>query len=246
MSIRIAGIEIRLYAVAIVLGILAGLTVAARREKRLGLPADTALDLVLWCVPAAIVGARLYYCLFSLDTFAHAPLSAWIDIRSGGLAVYGGLIAALLTGALYARIKHISFLRLADLAAPGIALGQAIGRWGNFFNKEAFGIEITDPHLQFFPIAVKIGERFHCATFFYESLWCVIICVTILLLERKKTFEKGNAFLLYIAMYAFERMFVEGLRTDSLMWGAFRVSQLLSLLLLLIAVALLVFRRNRQ
>ena len=170
------GLQIRYYGALIALGIALAIALAARREGRLGLPKDTALDLALIGVPAAIVGARLYYVIFSWDSYASNPISA-LYLWEGGLAIYGGLLGGLLAGFIYARAKHLPFMALADLAAPSFALGQAIGRWGNFFNQEAYGIAVTNPALQRFPIAVFIQAdgQWHCATFFYESAWCALI-----------------------------------------------------------------------
>ena len=152
------------------------------------------------------------------------------------MAIYGGIIGGVLAGYLYARHKHLPFLRLADLAAPSIALGQAIGRWGNFVNQEAYGAVATQPWQQRFPISVFIQAdgQWHFATFFYESAWCFIIVAALLIAERKKLFHRdGEIFRAYVFLYALERALVEGLRTDSLYLGPFRVSQLLSLAALL-------------
>ena len=135
----------------------------------------------------------------------------------------------------------LPFLRLADLAAPSIALGQAIGRWGNFVNQEAYGRLMENPALQFFPLAVQIGGQWHMATFFYESLWN-FIGFWVLWLNRKRVTARGNLFLGYLCWYGLGRAFIEGLRTDSLMWGPFRVSQVLSAVLCIGAGAALLIR----
>lgn len=146
------------------------------------------------------------------------------------MAIYGGILAGVLAGAIFARAKKLSFWRLADLAAPSIALGQAIGRWGNFVNQEAHGRLVTSAALQFFPAAVRIDGEWFYATFFYESAWCFLIVVALLLLERRRSLRPGELFLNYVFLYGLERGVVEGLRTDSLMWGAMRISQGLSVL----------------
>ena len=161
------------------------------------------------------------------------------------MAIYGGILAGILAGFIYSQKKKISFFRLADLAAPSIALGQAIGRWGNFVNHEAYGAVVLNPRAQFFPNAVNISGIWHYATFFYESVWCFGIVIAILLFERKKKFSRsGDIFLAYVFLYALERGVVEGLRTDSLYWGPLRVSQMLSLLAAL-AIAILMLRRTK-
>ena len=228
----VLGFTIKWYGVLIALGILLGVCLASRREKRLRLPPDTTLDIAMIGVPCAILGARLYYVVFSWEKYAAHPLSVF-NLRQGGLAIYGGIIGGLLAGFVYSRAKRLPFSALLDLAAPSLALGQAIGRWGNFFNHEAFGSAIVRESLRFFPIGVYIPADglWHYATFFYESVWCFLIVAMLLWGERKNRFHaRGDVFLWYALLYALERTLVEGLRTDSLYWGSLRVSQLLSLM----------------
>ena len=230
-AVRIWGLQIHWYAVLIVIGIALGVALAWKRERRMGLPRETTLDLALICVPLALVGARAYYVLFSLDEFAGDPWWKVFAVWEGGMAIYGGLIAGLLGGLCYARVKKLPFARLADLVAPSIALGQAIGRWGNFINQEAHGAAVANPALQFFPVAVPIDGGWYYATFFYESAWCLLVAALLLWAERRGRFRRaGDEFLAYAFLYALERAVVEGMRTDSLYLGAMRVSQGLSLL----------------
>ena len=243
----VMGITVRWYGALIALGILAGVLLAGRRERRLGLPRDTALDLALWGVPAAIVGARLYYVIFSWENYASDPVSA-LYVWQGGLAIYGGLLGGLAAGMIYARAKKLSFWRLADLAAPSFALGQAIGRWGNFFNQEAYGIAVTSAAHARFPIAVFIRSDglWHYATFFYESAWCLLVAAALVLMERRGRFTReGDVFFSYVVLYGLERALVEGLRTDSLFLGPVRVSRLLSLLAVAAGVCVLVIRHRK-
>ena len=247
-SISIAGFEIKYYGIAIMLGALLGVIIAGRREKRLGLPKDTALDIALLCIPAAIVCARLYYVAFRWDAFKGDLLSIF-NLRTGGLAIYGGLIGAVAAGYVYSRVKKLAFPLLCDLAAPSIALGQAVGRWGNYFNQEAYGIEITIPALQFFPVGVFIDAEnaWHCATFFYESAWCLGLAAFLLIAERRDFFRKsGDMMLWYMLLYGLERAIVEGLRTDSLFLGSLRVSQALSIALILAAAVIFAIRQRRR
>ena len=152
------------------------------------------------------------------------------------MAVYGGLLAAFGAGAVYAKVKKLSFLTLADLTVPCIALGQAVGRWGNFVNQEAYGAPVTDPGLMFFPAAVNIGGNWHYATFFYESAWCLLTAAVLLTAEKKcRRLRRGDIFLGYALLYGLERAVVDGLRTDSLYLGPVRVSQGISLLAALAA-----------
>ena len=155
-SVTLFGLTFHWYGVIIAVGMALAVALACAREKRLGLPRDTALDLALVGIPAAILCARLYYVAFSWREYAANPIQA-LYIWQGGMAIYGGIIGGVLAGYLYARHKHLPFLRLADLAAPSIALGQAIGRWGNFINQEAYGAVATRPWQQRFPIS-EIGR----------------------------------------------------------------------------------------
>lgn len=228
-AIELFGLRIHWYGVLIVTGIALGVWIAKAREERLGVPKETALDLALLCIPAAIVGARAYYVAFSWEHFSAGPWWKVFAVWEGGLAVYGGIIAGVLAGWLYCRAKRLPFAKLADLVAPGIALGQAIGRWGNFVNREAHGGLVTNSALQFFPMAVQIDGAWYYATFFYESVWCFLIAAFLLLGERKRRFRRnGDAFLWYVFLYALERIVVEGMRTDSLYLGGMRVSQFVS------------------
>lgn len=244
-TIEIFGFDIHWYGVLIVTGIALAILLAQRREEKFGLPKDTVLDLALWCIPAAIVGARAYYVIFAWDEFSSGPWQRIVNIREGGMAVYGGVIAGVLTGWIYVRRKKLSFARAIDLAAPCIPLGQAIGRWGNFVNQEAHGALVANEALHFFPMSVEIGGQWYYATFFYESVWCFLIVIFLLTAERKGWFRKsGDAFLAYVFLYALERSIVEGMRTDSLYLGPVRVSQLLSLAAML-AAAVIWFIRNK-
>lgn len=242
-ALVISGFELYWYGLLIALGVFAGTMLAHGREKRLGLKKDTAFDLVLIGAPVAILLARLYYVAFSWDYYRLHP-DEILAFRDGGMAIYGGVIGAVIAGWIYSKWKKIPFLKLADLAAPSLALGQCIGRWGNFLNQEAFGKAVSNPALQFFPLSVYIeGSGWHYAAFFYESLWCGLIVLALLAGERKGFFKRrGDLFLSYIFLYALERSIVEGLRTDSLYIGPFRISQLISLCAV-IAFALILAQR---
>ena len=247
-ALVIGNFSLRYYGILIAIGVLLGVLLAIKREKRLGLAKDTTIDLALVGVPAALVGARLYYVAFSWDLYRD-DLWKIFSVREGGMAIYGGVLAALLAGWIFSRVRKVPFASLADLAAPSLALGQAVGRWGNFVNQEAYGYAVTDPALCRFPIAVFIEAdgRWHLATFFYESAWCFLIVAFILLMERKGRLRRpGDAFLWYLLLYGAERAVVEGLRTDSLMLGPVRVSQLLAALLALGSLTALILRARRK
>ncbi len=235
------------YSVLIVLGVLCAIYLAGREEKRLGLPKDTVLDLALVVVPCGIVGARLYYVLMSWDQFTGNPLSI-LYIWEGGIAIYGAVIGGALGAFFYARRKKLSFLTLADVIVPGLLLAQAIGRWGNYFNMEAYGPVIENPAFQFFPLGVQIpaaeGWEWHMATFFYESLWNLCGFVALWLL-RKGQRHRGNLFGWYLLIYGSGRFVIEQLRQDSLYIGSLRASQYLSLILCALSALVLLWRACR-
>ena len=165
------------------------------------------------------------------------------------MAIYGGIIGGVLAGAIYGRRKKLPFWKLADLAAPSLALGQAVGRWGNFVNQEAYGRVAAHAWQRRFPIAVFIRADglWHYATFFYESVWCLLIVILLLNLERRDRFRRaGDVFLAYVFLYALERTFVEGLRTDSLYLGPLRVSQALSVVAMAAVAILWRLRRRKE
>ncbi|MDY5731529.1 MAG: prolipoprotein diacylglyceryl transferase [Eubacteriales bacterium] len=226
------------YSVLIVLGIVLALLLAQKEANRKHMPKDCMLDIALLIVPAGIVGARLYYVLFQLPYYLVNPLQIFA-VWNGGLAIYGAVIAGALAVVLWCKYKRISVLQSVDCIAPGLVLAQAIGRWGNFFNQEAFGRAVTNHSLQFFPYAVYIAPQgYFMATFFYESLWNVLVFIC-LWHFRKSQKRDGSIFLLYIGLYSAGRAFIEGLRSDSLYFIGLRVSQILSVLF--IVCVLLVF-----
>lgn len=249
VAFTICGQPIYWYGIVIALAVLLGVATAALRERRAGLPKDTAVDFALVVMPAAIIFARAYYVVFEWEQYADNPVSV-LDIRSGGMAIYGGLIGGALAAILVTKWKKVRYGHLADLIAPSLALGQGIGRWGNFFNQEAYGFPVTNPAWQFFPAAVYIEKlsQWHLATFFYESAWCVLIWLALEAAVRCGKFDRrrpGDVFAWYGVLYCAERALVEGLRTDSLYWGAVRVSQAASLAAMLI-VLVWFYARTRE
>lgn len=235
------------YSVLILTGVLAAIGLVTLEQKRRGLPDDLAVDLALIVVPLGILGARLYYVIFSWEQYAGDLLSI-LQVWNGGLAIYGGVIGGALGVWLYHCRKKISLGVLVDCICPGLALAQAIGRWGNFFNMEAYGLPVTNTVFCFFPLAVNIPEDggWHMATFFYESMWDLGIFLT-LWLSRKKHRRDGDGFLWYLLLYGGGRLLIEGLRMDSLMsfTGGVRVSQLLSLCLCMAVCLVFICRSFR-
>ncbi len=237
----IEGLNIAWYGVIIVCGLLLGVLLAMHRAKQAGFKSDMILDFLLLAIPLAIIGARLYYVIFEGESYAD-DISMIFAVNQGGLAIYGGVISGMIAAAIFCGVKKFPFFTLLDLVVPSLILGQAIGRWGNFVNQEAFGNIITNPSLQFFPIAVYIESlgEWHQATFFYESAWNIVLLYVVLLLSRKKL-KDGVLLSAYFIGYGIGRFLIEGLRTDSLyIVPGIRVSQMLSLLLVAVGIALLI------
>lgn len=246
--IQLGPFPIYWYGVIIGTGVLLGLWLAVRESERRGLPKDIFVDVVLFAVPIAILCARAYYVMFEWDYYADNP-SQIINIRQGGLAIHGGLIGAIITAVVFARIRGVSFWKLVDIAAPSILLGQAIGRWGNFMNQEAHGSEVTREFLEglqlpsFIIDQMYINGAYYHPTFLYESLWS-ILGVIVLLGLRRVNLRRGELFFTYLIWYSIGRFFVEGLRTDSLMLGTLRVAQVMSLSLIVISIIAILVRRK--
>ena len=234
------------YGALISAGVIAALLLCMHEEKRRGLKEDTIIDLAFWAIPLALVGARIYYAVFNLQVFANDPLSVF-RIWEGGIAIYGAIIGGLIGVLIFSKRRKMNPFTLTDIIVPGLALAQGIGRWGNYFNMEAYGREITNTAWQFFPIGVQIpggsGYTWHMATFFYESCWDIAVFAFLWFVIRKCTKKPGTTTLFYLLLYGVGRFFIEGLRTDSLMSGSIRVSQLLSLALVIFSGTLLLLRR---
>ncbi len=225
------------YSFLIVLGAAIAVFLAVREEKRTDFKKDTVLDFVLVLLPSGIIGARIYYVAFSWSQFRNNLISV-LKIWEGGIAIYGGVIAGLIAAWIFCRRRSISFLTLCDLIAPGLILAQAIGRWGNYFNQECYGLSVLNPALQFFPFAVQIREaeglQWHMATFFYESLWNIFVFIFLMIARRKWFRYRGDVFFFYAFLYACGRLIIEDFRMDSLYASSsIRISQLLSVIVCL-------------
>lgn len=221
IAFEVFGLEVRWYGILIAFGMLIGVLISCKRAPGHGLTDEDVLDVCLWTLPIGVIGARIYYVLFNLDYY-HS-LGSMLDIRAGGLAIHGGLIFGIITAYLVCKHKKIDPLNMLDLVIPAVALGQAIGRWGNFFNGEAHGGP-TD-----LPWAIVVdGVKVH-PTFLYESIWCLILFFALSYFDKKIRTANGQTFALYMIFYSLERFFVEALRTDSLMIGPFKQAQVISL-----------------
>ena len=247
-SFSLFGHTFYLYGAVIALGFLLGILYCAHRsEKFVGIPTDDLYDFVLWLLPTAIIGARIYYVIFQWDQYKGDPLSIF-KVWEGGLAIYGGILAGLLLVILWCRRRRIPFGALGDPAVYGLLIGQTIGRWGNFLNREAFGAE-TDVFCRMGLTLPGQETVYVHPTFLYESLWNLtgFLILHFWFRRHKRRFD-GHTMLLYLAWYGVGRVLIEGLRTDSLYLGGtgIRVSQLLAGVSALIAITLLVFFLKRD
>lgn len=239
IAFNLFGLEVRWYGILIAAGVLLGAIIALREAKRIGFDEETLMDLLIWEVPLALVGARIYYVIFEWDRYRHNPIEA-LNVRNGGLAIHGAIIMAIIVAVIFTRIRKVDFWTVADICAPSIILGQAIGRWGNYANQEAHGGPTS------LPWGIMVGgEKVH-PTFLYESIWNLLVFIFLLWYGRKKQKVRGEVFLLYLSLYSFIRFFIEGLRTDSLMMGQIRVAQLVSVIGIIVPAYIMYKKRKKE
>lgn len=251
IAISLGPLEIYWYGVIIALAIFLAIFLSTREAEKRGIKGDHVVDMALWALPIAFIGARLYYVLFELGYYIENP-GQIMAIWNGGIAIYGGLIAGGLTVYWYTKKNSIPIWLMLDILAPNVLLAQAIGRWGNFMNQEAHGGEVTRSFLEnlFLPEFIinqmEINGIYYHPTFLYESLWSLAGFILISVLRNKKQLlRQGEVALSYVIWYSFGRFFIEGLRTDSLwIFNFIRVSQALSLVLFVGAILLWVHRRR--
>ena len=236
-TLTIGPLTAHYYGLIIAIGLVLAVIYACRRGDKFGLKEDDILDGVIWVTPFAIVCARIYYCAFSWEEYAADPISV-LYIWNGGIAIYGGVLGAILGMAVMSRIKKVKFTAVLDLILMSFLIGQSIGRWGNFMNREAFGAA-TDSFFKMglYNTRTNAVEYYH-PTFLYESVWNLCGFVLLHFLSKKRKYD-GQIALSYAAWYGLGRCMIEGLRVDSLWWGPFRVSQLLAGISCIAAVSLL-------
>lgn len=271
-GISIGGFYIAFYGMIIAVGILAGIAMACVEAKRTGQSVDMYMDFALYVVIACIIGARVYYVAFEWDYYSAHP-GEIINLRQGGLAIYGAVITGVITAYVYGRIKKVNFARIADTAVLGLITGQIIGRWGNFFNREAFGQVVSDKNpfamriyfddyydIRQVPDSVaegmekmlgnsleQIGYIQVQPTFLYESCWNILVLIFILIFKKYKKFH-GEVLLWYFAGYGFGRFIIEGMRTDQLLMPVtgWPVSQALSAALVMVSILIIIMQRVKQ
>ena len=241
----IFGIDIYWYSVFILIGIIIGIILLEKEAKKFKYPPDLIFNICFWAIIIGIIGARLYYCLFNFSYYKNNLLEIFA-IWNGGLAIHGGLIAGLLTVIFLAKKHHLNFLKLLDMAIPSLILAQAIGRWGNFFNSEAHGIATTYTQLkdllipEFIIEGMELGGIYYLPTFYFESLWCLLGFIILLIIRKLKYIKIGATTCIYLIWYSLGRFFIGAWRTDSLMLGGFKVAQIISIIMFITGLTYLI------
>ena len=239
----IGPLSIHYYGLIIAIGLMLAVFYCSKRASQFGLNEDTLLDGVLWVTPVAVICARIYYCAFSWELYADNPISV-LYIWEGGIAIYGSVIGAILGVIVFCKVKKLRITAVLDLASLGFLIGQFIGRWGNFMNREAFGAE-TESFLRMGLMKASTGVvTYYHPTFLYESLWNFTGFLLLHFLSKKRRYD-GQIALGYVAWYGLGRAFIEGLRTDSLYIGSFRVSQLLAAGSCVVALTILLIKSRK-
>jgi phosphatidylglycerol:prolipoprotein diacylglycerol transferase len=252
IALRLGPLNIRWYAILIILGIVIGVLTACKEAKKHLFPIAAIVDFVIYTLPLWLLGARLYYVIFNFSYYFKNPAEIFA-IWHGGLAIYGGLIVGIICLFIFCKKQQLSFFKFLDILVPSVLLAQIIGRWGNFFNQEAYGFTTNKSFLhktlhlpKFIVEGMNIDGTYYQPTFLYESLWNLLGLLLILLLRRWKNFyRQGEIFWHYVAWYSFGRFFIEEMRSDSLMiFHSIRISQVLSLIFFFLALAFAYHRRK--
>lgn len=248
VALQLGPISIRWYAICIVSGLILAVYLSMKEAPRKKIDPDDIIDFILIAFPLAIVGARLYYVVFEWGYYSQHPGEIFA-IWNGGIAIYGGLLTGALVLYLFSRRRLIEPIDFLDIAAPSVMIAQSIGRWGNFFNQEAYGAAVKS--LNYLPSFIRdqmyIDGSYRQPTFLYESIWNLLGFLLILILRRKPQFlRQGEVTAFYLIWYGFGRMIIEGMRTDSLMFAGLRVSQWLSMILILVGLAIILYQRRKK
>ena len=245
VAFNIFGFNVYYYSLCILLGVIVAYILITREGKKQGLTKEFTSDLIFYTLIIGILGARVYYCVFNLDYYLANP-SEILKIYNGGLAIHGGVIAGLVFVYFYTKKKNISFIKILDIIAPAVIIAQSFGRWGNFFNQEAHG-EITtyqnlkNMHIPEFIInGMHIEGKYYYPTFFFESIWCLIGFIILMIARRNKNLRKGFQIGFYFIWYGIGRFFIEALRTDSLMFFGLKIAQIVSLIGIIIVIIIIV------
>lgn len=250
--LSIGNFHIYWYSVLIATGIIIGLYLLMKEASKQNISKDTIIDIAFYTIIWGIIGARIYYVIFNIKPYLSNPLSI-LYVWEGGLAIYGGIIGGLITLAYQTKKKNIALGKLTDMIVPSLILAQAIGRWGNFFNQEAHGGIVTLEFLKkihipnFIIKGMYINGNYYHPTFFYESLWCLLGFILLIIIRRLlKNSKDGTITFIYLIWYGIGRFFIEGLRTDSLYLGIFRISQIVSIVIIIIGIIGLIYNKRKE
>lgn len=251
VAFNIFGFNVYYYSLCILLGVIVAYILITREGKKQGLPKEFISDLIFYTLIIGILGARVYYCVFNLDYYLANP-SEILKIYNGGLAIHGGVIAGLIFVYFYTKKKNVSFIKILDIVAPAVIIAQSFGRWGNFFNQEAHGGITTYQNLknmhipEFIINGMHIEGKYYYPTFFFESIWCLIGFIILMIARRNKNLRKGFQIGFYFIWYGIERFFIEAFRTDSLMFFGLKIAQIVSLIGIIIGIIIIVTNRNKK
>ncbi len=238
VAFELFGIEVRWYGILISAGVLIGTILAFREARRVDFDEETLIDLLLYAIPFSVLGARLYYVAFSWEYYKN-NLKEILNFRGGGMAIHGAIFTGTIVAILFARKRKVDFWTIGDITFPSLILGQAIGRWGNYINQEAYGTPTNLP----WGIIID-GQKVH-PTFLYESIWDFIVFIYLIWYRKNKSKVSGETLLCYFILYSAGRFFIEGLRTDSLMLGPLRIAQVVSVISIVLAIYILKKRRKK-
>lgn len=251
VAFNIFGFNVYYYSLCILLGVIVAYILITREGKKQGLTKEFTSDLIFYTLIIGILGARVYYCVFNLDYYLANP-SEILKIYNGGLAIHGGVIAGLIFVYFYTKKKNVSFIKILDIVAPAVIIAQSFGRWGNFFNQEAHGGITTYQNLknmhipEFIINGVYIEGKYYYPTFFFESIWCLIGFIILMIARKNKNLRKGFQIGFYFIWYGIGRFFIEALRTDSLMFFNLKIAQIVSLVGIIIGIIIIVTNRNKK
>lgn len=244
--ITIFGLEIKWYSFFILVGILIGVYLAEKEASKFKISKNQIFDMSFYAIIFGIIGARLYYVAFNFSDYSSNLLEIFA-VWNGGLAIHGGIIAGVVTIFIYCKIHNINFIRILDIAAPSLIIAQAIGRWGNFFNQEAHGFATTALFLKklcvpnFIIKGMNIRGVYYLPTFYFESLWCLLGFIILLIVRRFKYIKIGSIASIYLMWYGFGRFFIEMWRTDSLMLGGFKIAQIISVSIFILGLVYFIY-----
>lgn len=249
--VTIGSLEIRWYSVLIIIGLIIGYFGVMREAKRFNIDKNFIINIIFWAVISGIIGARLYYVVFNWDYYGNNLIEI-LKVWNGGLAIHGGIIAGIITIIFYCKKYKFSSGKILDLFAPFLLLAQAIGRWGNFFNQEAYGSITTYERLkelyvpEFVINGMFINGHYYLPMFYFESIWCLLGVIFLLIIRRAKKIKKGQLACLYLIWYSIGRFFIEMYRTDSLLAGNIRVAQVVSVILFLAGLIILIIKSTKK